>query len=109
MLFMSCVCHVFLYLFIAALWSPAGKGLTAWPMFVMSYCNFVIFQCGIQGQMRYLIVLIPDLCRLPYRNYILKRMIGMIDVPVFVVAPEILVQMYDRKEAIVYLLLEIEQ
>ena len=29
-------------LFIVALWSPAGKGLTSWLSFVMSYCEFVI-------------------------------------------------------------------
>ena len=29
--------------FIAALWSPAGKGLTFWLLFVMSYCDFVTF------------------------------------------------------------------
>ena len=27
-------------LFIAALWSPAGKGLTSWLLFVMFYCFF---------------------------------------------------------------------
>ena len=42
-------------LFIAALWSPAWKGLT-------SNCVFVTFPCGIQGQVWYLIVSIPDLC-----------------------------------------------
>ena len=26
-----------------ALWSPAGKGLTSWHSFVMSYCEFVTF------------------------------------------------------------------
>ena len=41
-------------LFIAALWSPAGKGLTSWLLFVMSNC--VTFPCGILGQVRYLIV-----------------------------------------------------
>ena len=30
-------------LFICALWSPAGKGLTSWISFVVSYCEFVIF------------------------------------------------------------------
>ena len=25
------------------LWSPAGKGLTSWPSFVMSNCEFVTF------------------------------------------------------------------
>ena len=31
-------------LFIDALWSPAGKGLTSWLSFVVSYCEFVTFQ-----------------------------------------------------------------
>ena len=31
-------------LFICALWSPAGKGLTSWLSFVVSYCEFVTFQ-----------------------------------------------------------------
>ena len=30
-------------LLICALWSPAGKGLTSWPSFVVSYCEFVTF------------------------------------------------------------------
>ena len=30
-------------LFICALWSPAGKGLTSWLLFVVSYCEFVTF------------------------------------------------------------------
>ena len=30
-------------LFIDALWSPAGKGLTSWLSFVMSYCELVTF------------------------------------------------------------------
>ena len=33
-------------LFIAALWSPAGKGLTSWFLFVMFNCVFVTFPCG---------------------------------------------------------------
>ena len=53
--FLSCVCYVFvrvcLYvliclcarLFICALWSPAGKGLTSWLSFVVSNCEFVTF------------------------------------------------------------------
>ena len=49
-------------LFIAALWSPAGKGLTTWLSFVMLNSVFVIFLCGILGQVWYLIVSIPDLC-----------------------------------------------
>ena len=34
MIFMSRVCHAFT-LFIAALWSPEGKGLTSWLLLVM--------------------------------------------------------------------------
>ena len=30
-------------LFIGALWSPAGKGLTSWLSFVMSNCEVVTF------------------------------------------------------------------
>ena len=30
-------------LFMCALWSPAGKGLTSWLSFVVSYCEFVTF------------------------------------------------------------------
>ena len=48
-------------LFICALWSPAGKGLTSWLSFVVS--NFPI---DILGQVWYLIVSIPYLCILTY-------------------------------------------
>ena len=34
MLFMACVCHAF-FLFIVVLWSPEGKGLTSWLLFVI--------------------------------------------------------------------------
>ena len=30
-------------LFICALWSPAGNGLTSWLLFVVSNCEFVTF------------------------------------------------------------------
>ena len=53
-------------LFIAALWSPAGQGLTSWLLFVMSSCDFFTFQCGILGQVWYLIVLNPEFSRLSY-------------------------------------------
>ena len=33
-------------LFIYALWSPAGKGLTSWLSFVVSYCEFVSWYLG---------------------------------------------------------------
>ena len=35
-----CLCTC---LFICALWSPAGKGLTSWLLFVVSNCEFVTF------------------------------------------------------------------
>ena len=65
MLIMSFVCHVFASVH-TALWSPAGKGVTSWLLFVMSNCDFVTFPCGILGQVWYLIALIPDLCHLSY-------------------------------------------
>ena len=58
---MSCFCVC-----CAALWSPAGKELITWLSFVMFNCVFVIFPCGILGQVWYLIVLIPDLCHHSY-------------------------------------------
>ena len=48
-------------LFICALLSPAGKGLTSWLSFVVSYSEFVTFSL-----VSYLIVSIPDLCTLTY-------------------------------------------
>ena len=51
-------------LFIAALWSPAGKGLASWLLLVMFNCDYFTFPCGILDQVWYLIVSIPDLCRL---------------------------------------------
>ena len=30
-------------LYVCALWSPAGKGLTSWLSFVVSNCEFVTF------------------------------------------------------------------
>ena len=61
------LCLVFVMLkrlFIAALWSPDGKGLTSWLSFVMFNCVFVTFPCGILGQVWYLIVSIPYVCHL---------------------------------------------
>ena len=53
-------------LFIGALWSPAEKGLNSWLSFVMFHCVFVTFPCDILGQMLYMTVSIPNLCRLSY-------------------------------------------
>ena len=45
MLFLSCfvMLSCTARLFVDALWSPAGKGLTSWLSFVMSYCEVVLF------------------------------------------------------------------
>ena len=56
-----CILCLCARLFICALWSPAGKGLTSWLSFMVSNCYFPI---GILGQVWYLIVSIPDLCTL---------------------------------------------
>ena len=44
-MFFSVLCLLCLCarLFICALWSPAGKGLTSWLSFVLSNCEFVTF------------------------------------------------------------------
>ena len=45
LLFLLCVCYAFVRvdLFIVALWSTDGKGLTSWLSFVMPNCEFVTF------------------------------------------------------------------
>ena len=45
------------HLFIAALWSPDGKGLTSWLSFVKLNC-FVTFPCGILGQVWYMYLIV---------------------------------------------------
>ena len=59
-------CLVFVMLsrlFIAAFWSPVGKGLTFWLSFVMfNYVFFFTFRHGVLDQVWYLIVSIPDMC-----------------------------------------------
>ena len=66
MFFLCFVFVMLLRLFNAALWSPAWKGLTSWLLFVMFNCVFATFPCGILGQVWYLIVSFPVLCRLSY-------------------------------------------
>ena len=41
--FVLCLLCLLASLFICALWSPAGKGLTSWLSFVVSNCEFVTF------------------------------------------------------------------
>ena len=63
------LCIVFVMLsrlLIAALWSPAGKGLTSWLSIEVLNWVVVTFPFGILGQVWYLIVSIPDLCPLSY-------------------------------------------
>ena len=76
---MDHLCFVMLLrLFIAALWSPAGKRLTSWLSFVMFNCVFDTFPCGILGQVWYLIVSIPDLCQLSYFHSLIFKFCTMI-------------------------------
>ena len=65
-MFLIFVFVMLLCLFTAALWSPAGKGLTTWLLFMMFNCVIATFPCGFLGQVWYLIVSIPDLCHLFY-------------------------------------------
>ena len=64
--YLCLVFFMFSRLFIAALWAPAGIGLTSWLLLLMFNCVFVTFPCGLLGQAWYLIVSIPDLCHLSY-------------------------------------------
>ena len=50
-------------LFLAAWWSPAEKGLASWLSCVWCFLVFVTFLYGVSGQVCYLIVSIPDICR----------------------------------------------
>ena len=62
---MSCVCHAFASVhccLVVTCWERADLFL----LFVMSNYAFVTFPCVILGQVWYLIVFIPDLCRLSY-------------------------------------------
>ena len=65
------LCLVFVMLsrlFIAALWSPAGNGLTYWLLLVMFNCVLLFFSFprSMLDQVWYLIVLIPDVCHFSY-------------------------------------------
>ena len=66
------ICFMFVMLsclFIAALRSPAGKGVSLWGLAllcVMFNCVFVTFPFAVLGQVWYLFVLIPGRCLLPY-------------------------------------------
>ena len=55
-----------------ALWSPAGKGLTSWPSFVVSNFEFVTFPL-VSWIRCVLDVSIPDICTLTYMQLQTKR------------------------------------
>ena len=66
MLFMFRVCHAFLSIhcsLVVTCWER--DGLLA-LLYVMFSCVFVTFQCGVLGQVWYLIVSIPDIFLLTY-------------------------------------------
>ena len=74
-----------LRLFIAALWSPAVKGLTSWLLYVMFNCIYVTFPCGF----RFVLFHFPHalyayksywLCDRCDRNFILKSSAAVNDV-----------------------------
>ena len=52
-------------LFLCALWSPAGKGLTSWLSFVVSTVSLSLSHWFL-GHVWYLIVSIPGHCTLTY-------------------------------------------
>ena len=62
-------------LFICALWSPAGKGLTSWLSFVVSSVSLSLSH-SYPGSGVYLIVSIPDLCAITY-FYVLCKIKAM--------------------------------
>ena len=63
------LCIVFVMLsslFIAAFWSPEGKGPTFMALVCVVYCDFVAFPFGLLGRVWCLIVSIPVPCCLSY-------------------------------------------
>ena len=65
MFFVSCVSHVFASVHCCLVITCCERAdLLALVSDV--YCTFVTFPCGILGQVWYLIVSFPDLCRLSY-------------------------------------------
>ena len=63
-----CLC---VRLFICALWSPAGKGLTSWLSFVVSTVSLSLSH-WYPGSSVVLDVSIPDLCTLTYYNLVIN-------------------------------------
>ena len=64
-----CVCVLCAFASVHCCWERAGLLALVGDV----YCIFVTFQCGILGQVWYLIVSFPDLCRLSYFECSLRR------------------------------------
>ena len=64
--FMFRVCHAVLSVQCSLVVTCGEKANLLAIMYVMFYCVFVTFPCGVPGQVWYLIVSIPDICLLPY-------------------------------------------
>ena len=60
------VCHVFLSVHCSLVVTCWGKFDILALLYVMFYCVFNTFPCGVLGQVWCLIVLIPDLCLRSY-------------------------------------------
>ena len=66
-IYLCFVCVMFSSLFIVALWSPTGKGLTSWLSCIwFFFVCFVTYPCDVLGQVWCLIVSILDLCLLSH-------------------------------------------
>ena len=65
MLIISCVCHALASVHCCLVVILRERAYTLALAFVV-YCDFVTFPFGILGQVRYLIVPIPDPCCLSY-------------------------------------------
>ena len=58
------VCHAFLSVHCSLVGTCWERADLLAGLFVKIYCAFVTFPCGVMGQVRYLIVSIPDPCLL---------------------------------------------
>ena len=67
MLFMSCACHAFASV-LCCLVVTSLERADFLALFCDVYLCFVTFPCGTLGQVWYMILSIPDLCRLSYLN-----------------------------------------
>ena len=61
---MFCVCHAFLSVHCSLVVTCWGRADLLALLFVMFYCVFDTFPCGVMGQVRCLIVSTPNLCLL---------------------------------------------